>query len=65
MEKLIAKQIWEYLNANRILHKNYSGFRKNHSIETALTYIADKILTNMGKRLVTLTVLIDLIKAFD
>ena len=65
MEKLIAKQIWEYLNANKILDKYYSGFRKNHSTETALTYITDEILTNMGNRLVTPTVLMDLSKAFD
>ena len=65
MEKLIAKQIREYLNANKILDKFYSGFRRNHSTETALTYITDKILTNVRKRLVTPTVLMDLSKAFD
>ena len=36
-----------------------------HSTEMVVTYFADKILMNMNKGLVTGSVFIDLVKAFD
>ena len=61
----MSKQVLLYRNANNILEKYYSGFRKHHSTETALTCIADQILINMSKGMVTPTIVVDLSKAFD
>ena len=63
--KLVSKQVLHYLNTNNILEKYYSGFRKHHSTETALTCIADKILIKVNKGMVTPTIMMYLCKAFD
>ena len=47
---------------NNIFEEYYSGFRKHHSTETALTCIADQILINMSKRMVIPTIIMDLSK---
>ena len=65
MEKVVNSQVTHYLKDNDILTKFYSGFRKNHSTQTALISITDNILCNMDKGLITPTILMDLSKAFD
>ena len=65
MEKVVNSQVTNYLNDNDILTKFYSGFRKNHSTQTALISITDNILRNIDKGLITPTILMDLSKAFD
>ena len=42
-----------------------SGFRKKHSTQTTITYLADCILDNMDNQKMTGAVFIDLKKAFD
>ena len=44
IEKHITKHIFAYLNKCDILHKSQSGFRKNHSCNTALISLLDKFL---------------------
>ena len=44
-EKVIYDQTMEYITDNNILFKYQSGFRKNHSTDTSLSYLTDKILT--------------------
>ena len=52
----------EYLTENKILYKHQSEFRKNHSTDTCLSYLTDKILTGFD---LTGMILIHLQKAFD
>ena len=65
IEKIIHQQMQEYLDDNKILYKFQSGFRSNHSTDTCLSYLNDKILNGFGKGLLTGLVAIDLQKAFD
>ena len=55
----------EYLTDSKILHKYQSGFRRNHSTDTCLSYLTDKIVTSFDSGLLTGMILIDLQKAFD
>ena len=55
-EKVIHSQTTSFLSENNILFENQSGFRPNHSTESCLTPLCDRI-TGM--------ILIDLQKAFD
>ena len=63
-DKVIHDQTMEYLMNNDILYKYQSGFRKNHSTDTSLLYLTDKILTGFDSGLLTGKILIDLQKAF-
>ena len=65
IEKIIHDQTMEYLTDNSILYRYQSRFRKNHSTDTCLSYLTDKILTGFDSGLLTGMILIDLQKAFD
>ena len=54
-----------YLTGNEVIYSYHSGFRKNQSIDTSLSYLTDKILTGFDFRLLTGMILINLQKAFD
>ena len=54
----------EYLTDKNILYKYQSGFRKNHSTDASLSYLANRILTGFDSGLLTGMILIDLQKAF-
>ena len=55
----------EYLTVNRILYRYQSRFRKNHSTDTCLSCVTDKIQTCFDSGVLTGMILIDLQKAFD
>ena len=65
MDKIIHNETMEYVTDNKILYRYQSGFRKNHSTGTCLSYLTDKILTGFDSCLLTGMILIDLRKAFD
>ena len=65
IEKTIHQQLEEYLSSNHIFYKFQSGFRSNHSTDTCLTYLSNKILTGFDNGLLTGLIAIDLQKAFD
>lgn len=65
LEKIVHKQLFEFVNENNILHENQSGFRKGHSTSTALTRVVDDIAESTDKKKVTAVVLLDFSKAFD
>lgn len=65
LEKLVHKQITEYLTANNLYADNQSGFRRGYSTITALLKVTDDIRKAMDGKLMTLLVLLDLSKAFD
>ena len=57
--------IYQYLIKFDLLHPTQSGFRPNHSCQTALINIIDKWLQEMNNGKINLAVLLDLKKAFD
>ena len=64
-EKLIHKQLLDYLDRNNILSDNQSGFRPMHSTQTCLLRVTDYLLENMNSGFFTGAVFLDLKKAFD
>ena len=65
IEKIIHEQTQKYLSDHNILYKYQSGFRTNHSTDTCLSYLNDKILQGFDQGKITGMILIDLKKAFD
>uniref|UniRef100_A0A8C7Z7X7 Reverse transcriptase domain-containing protein n=1 Tax=Oryzias sinensis TaxID=183150 RepID=A0A8C7Z7X7_9TELE len=64
-EKRVATQLHEFLNAHNILEKYQSGFRTNHSTETALLKIVNDLRLNYDSQKLSVLGLLDLITAFD
>ena len=65
MERVIYDQTELFLSQNNVLYRFQSGFRKNHSTGSCLTFLNDKILQGFDSGLYTGMILIDLQKAFD
>ena len=64
-EKMVHAQTQLFLDENNILYKFQSGFRVNHSTDTSLSYLNNKIMNGFDNKLYTGMILIDLQKAFD
>jgi hypothetical protein len=64
-ERHIATQIHTYFENNDIIHKRQSGFRKNHSCNTALTRLIDAWINDVDSGKIVGVVFLDLRKAFD
>ena len=65
LEKLISHQLSNYLESNKILVNQQSGFRKKHSTETSLLSVTNEWSLNMNKGYPNGVVFLDLKKAFD
>lgn len=65
LERIVHWQIVDFLNAHNILNTFQSGFRPNHSTETALLRVTDDIRWAMECKKVTILTLFDFSKAFD
>jgi hypothetical protein len=65
LEKIVHKQITSYLNRFDFFVKYQSGFRINHSTNTALLKVTDDIRAAMDRRMLTILVQFDFSKAFD
>ena len=65
IEIIIHEQTQKYLSNQNILFKYLSGFRTNHSTDTCLSYLNDKILSGFDQGKTTGMILIYLQKAFD
>jgi hypothetical protein len=65
LEIVLQKQILKYLNENSILYEMQSGFRENHSCESAIQYILGnwRKMAENGK--VTIAVFLDFKRAFE
>ena len=57
--------LYSYLTENNLIYPRQSGFRKNHSTDTALIQIIDELLFSLDKNRVSGMVLADYCKAFD
>ena len=65
IERHVHDSLYSYLTENNLIYPRQSGFRKNHSTDTALIQITDKLLFNLDKNRVSGMVLADYCKAFD
>lgn len=65
IEKIVQRQLHHYLASNHLLASTQHGFRPQHSTETALLTMSDKILSAMDQSEISLLCLIDLSKCFD
>ena len=65
LEKVVLQQCQVYLSENNLFETNQSAYRKNHSTETAVLSVVEKLLSNADERLVSQVALLDLSAAFD
>ena len=65
LERHIHKHLMEYLEKNELFHKFQSGFRVNHSCNTALNALCSSWLSSIHSFNVTGAVFLDFKKAFD
>uniref|UniRef100_A0A8C6LDI1 Reverse transcriptase domain-containing protein n=1 Tax=Nothobranchius furzeri TaxID=105023 RepID=A0A8C6LDI1_NOTFU len=65
LEKLVLIQLNNFISAYNVLEKFQSGFRVNHSTETALLRVLNDVKINYDAQKVTVLVLLDLSAAFD
>ena len=65
IEKTAHIQLFDYVNNNKLLSAFQSGYRRNHSCETAVTKIHNDILLMTDKRKNVILLLLDLSAAFD
>ena len=59
-ERVLLDQTEEFVSLNKILYDYQSGFTKNHSTDTCLSFLNDKILKAFDDGLVTGIIFIDL-----
>ncbi|KAJ1168675.1 hypothetical protein NDU88_000592 [Pleurodeles waltl] len=65
IEKTVNKQLTTFLEDNNLLDPSQTGFRTNHSTETALISVTDDIRTLMDNGETVALILLDLSAAFD
>ena len=65
IEKLLYKQLYDFLSNNNILFDNQFGFRKNRSTTLALIQITERIRESIDNKKFGCGIYIDLSKAFD
>ena len=65
LEKHVHESLSEFLHTYNLLHKTQSGFRTQHSCETALVNMIDLWITAIDSGKMVGVVLVDFKKAFD
>ena len=58
-------RLYLYLTENNLLYNKQFGFQKGHFTDHAIVQLADQIREMFNKNIYTLSVFIDLSKAFD
>ena len=65
LERHIHKNMLNFFENFKLFHPYQSGFRENHSCQTAITRLTDTWLSALNQRQMVGTVFLDLSKAFD
>ena len=65
LEKHVHESLSEFLHTYNLLHKTQSGFRTQHSFETALVNMIDLWINAIDSGKMVVLVLVDFKKAFD
>lgn len=65
LERVVAARLHRYLAEHNLYTPNQSAYRPGHSVESALTSIADSVLLSLDRRDGVAMVLLDLSAAFD
>ena len=65
LEKIIALQLSQYFEKNKLLFDNLYGFRSKHNTEHAALELIDRITNKMDANEIPLNIFFDLSKAFD
>ena len=65
LEKHVSVHLYRYLSSHNLLNKRQSGFRANHSCESALTLMTEEWLSAIYTGYQVGLLLVDLCKAFD
>ena len=61
----MVKRLTSFLNKNNVLSKHQYGFRKNRSTELAIIDFIDKITKAMDNGKFSISIFLDLSKAFN
>lgn len=64
-ERHISNCVSKFMDMHNLIYHHQSGFRKNHSCQTALTRLVDHWLAEINENNTVGVVLLDLKKAFD
>ena len=65
IERIVYDQLYEYFNKNKLVYDSQYGFRQLHSTELAALEITDRLTQNIDEGKVSITIYLDLSKAFD
>ena len=65
LEKHVHKYLLKYLDRFNLIHTHLSGFRPQHSCQSALTCLVDRLLSSINDSELNGAVFLDLKKAFD
>lgn len=65
IERIVAKQLLDYLKTYNLLPRNQSGYRQYHSTETALLQVTSELFKASESKQISLLVLLDMSAAFD
>ena len=64
-EKIVQKQLYNYLNDKNLLYDSQHGFRENYSTESAVIELTDYIKLHVDNQHIPICLFLDLSKAFD
>ena len=64
-EKVVYKQVYNYMDTNNLLYKSQYGFRQKHSTELAAMEVTDQVFRDIDKKKLPLAIFLDFSKAFD
>ena len=64
-ERVVYEQLFYYFASHHLFSASQHGFKPNHSTDTALLTVTDKVFSAMDDGFISLISLLDLSKCFD